>query len=338
MSSNPASQPPGQPSPATPNTGPNSGSQTLGAPAAGGPGPAQVPKLLPGQSPPGPSVPDVSVFDAEQNPSDELPEVAAEEIFDIGDHAQAGVNPGPVSRGGDKSIALSGTVVEYPKDAPSWVPRDASGNPLRPIAGSFTKTKDGRDRKLPPEFQARKARLEKKDLTSKHVDRYLAYLEMSGLKYKSSAAAGFSYEWLKRLRADPTFSALEEAALESYRDSLCREAHRRAVEGVDEPVIGGKDKDRVVAVIRKYSDRLLELMLKRHIPEFREKWEGEVKVTGGVLVAPASAASVQDWQARHNLPPGQAVPGLQVPLPPVREIVEQAPEKSDEPRDQAAPD
>lgn len=74
---------------------------------------------------------------------------------------------------------------------------------------------------------------------------------------------------------DPEFAAGYEEAMEEYRDALVQEAHRRAVDGVPEPVyyMGArvKEKDGKNAVVLKYSDRMLELLLKRHIPEFRDR-------------------------------------------------------------------
>lgn len=179
------------------------------------------------------------------------------------------------------------------------------GGPPTPTAGSMTHTRDGRPRVLPPEFVARRARVEAHMVTTEMIELYLEHLGNTGLHYRSASTSRLSYHWIKRLRADEDFVRWEEEAMEKYRDSIVEEAHRRAVFGVDEPIIGGKDKDQIITTVRRYSDRLMEILLKRHIPEFREKWEGEVKVTGGVLVAPVAPANVADWIARHS---GQSLP------------------------------
>lgn len=62
-------------------------------------------------------------------------------------------------------------------------------------------------------------------------------------------------------------------------DTLKVEAYRRAVEGVDEPLIGrvGKDQDGVVFMAKRYSDSLLNLLLRAADPAtFRDRVSTEV--------------------------------------------------------------
>ena len=81
------------------------------------------------------------------------------------------------------------------------------------------------------------------------------------------------YEWLK---SDSEFAAAFRIAVDDYTDKIEREAFRRAVEGYDEPMFGqvqqlvddGNGRKRaitstaVVGVLRKYSDKLLEALLR----------------------------------------------------------------------------
>jgi hypothetical protein len=64
-------------------------------------------------------------------------------------------------------------------------------------------------------------------------------------------------------------------------DMLEDEAIRRAVEGVERPLIGtvGKHQSGVIGYVREYSDRLLELLLKGNRPE-RYKERREITGTG----------------------------------------------------------
>lgn len=183
----------------------------------------------------------------------------------------------------------------------------------RPVKGTMTHTRDGKPRAMPPEMYIRKSRVTK--LKVEHITRYLDSLSVTGRKYDSCAAAGISYSWLKVLREDPDFVELEEEAMDAYKDLIYKEAHRRAVEGVDEPLVGGQFRDSIIGTVKRYSDRLLELVLKRHIPEFREKWEGTVNVSGGVLVAPLKPKSEEEWL--------RAFGGKQLPGPGDERIVEQ---------------
>ena len=113
---------------------------------------------------------------------------------------------------------------------------------------------------------------------------YLEALAETGMYIAAADAVGCDRGTALTLRKnDPAFAEACEVALERYRLTLVKEAHRRAVDGVDRAVIGGKDRDEVVHVERHYSDRLLELMLKRYIPEFRDK--STVEHAGAVGVA-----------------------------------------------------
>jgi len=70
---------------------------------------------------------------------------------------------------------------------------------------------------------------------------------------------------------DPKFSADWDAAYAEAADRLEQEAWRRAVEGVEEPVVSmGKlvrDEDGKPIALRKYSDTLMLALLRAHKPE-----------------------------------------------------------------------
>lgn len=153
---------------------------------------------------------------------------------------------------------------------------------------------------LPQEFRNRRAAMRVEDITVEHIEQFLDNLRKTGLWYESAESCGLSYATIHRLKKqDEEFKEWCDDAMLSYRESLERECHRRAIEGWDEPVFSQK-LGTVIGVIRKFDPRLLELMLKRHIPEYREKFEGEIKVSGGVLVAPVSVSSPQDWESKFG--------------------------------------
>lgn len=112
-----------------------------------------------------------------------------------------------------------------------------------------------------------------------------------------------------------------DAALEIGNDYLEQEAQRRAVEGYEEPVVhkgiqafvrdpvtGELELDQhgrpIPLTIRRYSDRLLEVLLKARRPEkFRENMKIEAEISGGVLAIPQSDQanlSAEDWAARFR--------------------------------------
>lgn len=113
---------------------------------------------------------------------------------------------------------------------------------------------------------------------------FIAELRKRGNVTDAAKKAGIgrstAYEWRE---AEPEFAAAWDEAVEHAIDTMESEAWRRAVEGVDEPVIGrvGKDEDGIITdeqgrhvFIRKYSDGLMQTLLKAHRPEkYRERTE-----------------------------------------------------------------
>lgn len=155
---------------------------------------------------------------------------------------------------------------------------------------------------FPTQIKQRRGMRRSENVTTAMIEAFLDNLAQTGLINESSAKAGLSHYTIRRLRkAEEEFEEMIAEAMDDYRELLVREADRRARIGVDEPVYSQKLGVRI-GVIRKYSDRLMELMLKRHIPEFRDKFEGEIKVTGGVLISPAVAQSSEEWRARYSGP------------------------------------
>ena len=73
-------------------------------------------------------------------------------------------------------------------------------------------------------------------------------------------------------------------------NKLEREAYRRGVVGVETPIINNKT-GQVLGHVRKYSDRLLELLLKKADPYgYGNRTQLELNVNAGVLVVPAAAS------------------------------------------------
>lgn len=73
--------------------------------------------------------------------------------------------------------------------------------------------------------------------------------------------------------------------------------YRRAVVGYEEPVRNNKGE--IVGTVRRFSDRLLELYVKRHMSEYREKLSADVNVTGGVLVVGGNMLKTKDWEEKY---------------------------------------
>ena len=84
----------------------------------------------------------------------------------------------------------------------------------------------------------------------------------------AAKAAGVHRSSFYRLRErDKAFEEAWSDAYEAGTDVLRDELRRRAVDGWEEPMVSA---GKVVAHVRKYSDRLLELELKRRDSSYRE--------------------------------------------------------------------
>lgn len=105
---------------------------------------------------------------------------------------------------------------------------------------------------------------------------FLFFYEEHGNIVQACDACNISYSTLlthctpSHNMYDPEFvEAYEESKLR-FKEAIMREGLKRATVGWEEPIIGGKDRDQIVAYKPVKSDRLLELFLKKVDPELRE--------------------------------------------------------------------
>ena len=94
------------------------------------------------------------------------------------------------------------------------------------------------------------------------------------------------YRWRDE---DDAFRAAWDDALSEGNDVLVDEAQRRAVDGVEEPVVNAgrvaKDDDGNILKVRKFSDSLLQTLLKARLPLiFRENAKVQLEHSGEVAV------------------------------------------------------
>jgi len=125
-------------------------------------------------------------------------------------------------------------------------------------------------------------------------DRYLDHLAKTGRKMEACRVAGVCRNTVtKHLEADPDFAEAVEEALAFYADTVHALA-LKLMNGVKEPIIGGKDKDQVVAYKLNHATNLVAMELRRMFPDYKDRQEIDLKGTGGVLVAPADKTP-QQW-------------------------------------------
>lgn len=125
-------------------------------------------------------------------------------------------------------------------------------------------------------------------------ERYLEVVAKTGVLLRSvEAVEGLSWSTVQHWRrVDQEFEERLQNARTRFGERLEQEAIRRGALGVDKPVFW---KGRQVATVKRYSDRLLELLLKKTNPEFRDKITADVHVRGGVLVVPGVAPTISSW-------------------------------------------
>lgn len=109
---------------------------------------------------------------------------------------------------------------------------------------------------------------------------------------------GISLSHFRRLRGEhEELQAITDEAMALYHDRLRYTIHNKAVDGWDEPVFY---KGEEVGTVHRFSEKLLELQAKRHMPEYRDKSQMDVNVAGGVLVVHAPAMSREEWLKQHE--------------------------------------
>lgn len=126
-------------------------------------------------------------------------------------------------------------------------------------------------------------------------ERYLEVLGHTGFKTRAAMAAGISCQTANNhIENDPDFADAVEDALARYHSRFMEHWESLVYEGTEEPIIGGKDKDEVVAYKKVMPINLIAMEARRVEPGFKERSEVDIKGGGGVLVVPANAAP-DEW-------------------------------------------
>lgn len=111
-------------------------------------------------------------------------------------------------------------------------------------------------------------------------ERYLAVLKETGEPAAACEEVGILSRTVNGYRKKyPEFAEAEAEAMRTYRARLAMKVHERGVDGIQEPVFW---QGIIVGWVTKYSDRMLELQVKRHIPEYRDKVTVENNHSGAV--------------------------------------------------------
>lgn len=129
----------------------------------------------------------------------------------------------------------------------------------------------------------------------------------TGVMGLACVACGISISHMRRLRQEhEEIQALVDEAMSIYHERLRYTIHNKAVDGWEEPVYY---KGEEVGSVHRFSERLLELQAKRHMPEYRDKSQMDVNVAGGVLVVHAPVMSREEWLKQHAEQNGELTDG-----------------------------
>lgn len=133
---------------------------------------------------------------------------------------------------------------------------------------------------------------------------YLENLRKTGLVYLSAEMIGTT-SWTidDHRKKDKEFDKLCAEAKQNWVDSLVAVATKRAVKGTKKPIIGGKNRDEIVAYERNYSDGLLSTLLRASRQEFRDGQEaaGGAGASGPVMFIPSAVPqTMDDWEKQHG--------------------------------------
>ncbi len=100
-------------------------------------------------------------------------------------------------------------------------------------------------------------------------------------------------------KVNPEFSDAWDNALQEGLDLLEDVARQRAFEGVTKNIYYQGKK---CGEVKEYSDGLTMFLLKAHRPEkYRDKPNGNLNQSGGVLVIPAGPKGVDEWIKENGL-------------------------------------
>ncbi|RJX69294.1 hypothetical protein D6858_05360 [Tsuneonella suprasediminis] len=115
-------------------------------------------------------------------------------------------------------------------------------------------------------------------LTDRRKKAFLSELKLHGILVRAARAAsprasaryGAVQTFKDERERDPDFAAQWDEAMDAAEAAIEAEIYRRAQEGWDEPIFGGRHREKIVGTVRKYSDRLLELRARAMLPAYRE--------------------------------------------------------------------
>lgn len=136
-------------------------------------------------------------------------------------------------------------------------------------------------------------------MTEEEKGQFLLEYAEHGRISDAAASVGLSAAQVrKELKDDLEFAEGFEIAEETYRDKLIAHHQNLVFNGTVKRVY---DKEgNVIAEEQIFPIQLIAMELKKHDPAYRDKQEISMKVSGGVLVAPAEVPTIDDWEKKFG--------------------------------------
>lgn len=148
------------------------------------------------------------------------------------------------------------------------------------------------------------------NFTAELKQQYLDLLRKSGLKYLNAELVGISKRTLdQHLKDDPEFKDQWDEAKTAYNEEfIIGPIREMALGGLQKPLIGGKERDTIIAYEKVLPVNLTAMILKEASPAHRDGAErdsgqsGPAGSTGDVqgFVAPRKSIDASEWKQRYQ--------------------------------------
>ena len=129
--------------------------------------------------------------------------------------------------------------------------------------------------------------------------RFIEHYAQTGRKNDSAAVAGVTVKTVwEHYDKDQDFAAAVMAAEEAYRDRVIAHVQKLSFEGTIKETFDRNGN--VVSRETVYPIPLIQMEARRVEEGYRDKREMDVKMSGGVLIAPATVASIDEWEEKFG--------------------------------------
>jgi hypothetical protein len=129
--------------------------------------------------------------------------------------------------------------------------------------------------------------------------RFLSIYSKTNRMMDSAEAVGVSPKTIREhIKTDEEFGQAVMEAEQAYRDHVVALIQDLAFNGTEK--VNYDRSGNVISTEKIYPIRLIEMEAKRVEPGYRDKQDLHIGITGGVLVAPSSLGSIEEWEKKFG--------------------------------------